>query len=486
MNGMKNIKNLKLLRREGLVGGEWRGADGGGRFGVDNPASGETIADMPDMGAAETRLAVDAAAEAFPQWRDKTGKERAEVLFRWHQLILDNSEDLARLMTLEQGKPLAEARGEVAYGASFVQWFAEEAKRCGGDIVPAVRPNTQIRTTREAVGVAALITPWNFPVAMITRKAAPALAAGCAVVVKPAKQTPLCAVAIAELAMQAGVPPGAFNLVCGNAQSIGGELCANPKVRALSFTGSTEVGRLLAAQCAPTVKKVSLELGGNAPFIVFDDADLPRAVRQLMVCKFRNAGQTCVCANRVYVQKNVRKEFVSLLKTAVDALQVADGLQDGADIGPLIDDSAAERAERHVQSCMDGGAKTLAGGGRHSLGGRFFAPTLLDGAEDGCLPCDEETFAPVAPVFVFDSEEEAVRRANDSIYGLSAYFCTRDLGRAMRVSAALEAGIVGVNEGIISSEVAPFGGVKQSGIGREGGAQGMDEYTEIKYTLLGY
>ncbi|MGI9298517.1 MAG: NAD-dependent succinate-semialdehyde dehydrogenase [Gammaproteobacteria bacterium] len=483
---MQNIQNQSLLRAAGFIGGEWSGADDGETFAVENPANGEIIARIPQMGAAETRRAVAAAEKAFPDWRAAAAKDRAAALLEWHRLILQNKEDLARLMTLEQGKPLAESRGEVQYGASFAQWFAEECKRCGGEIVPPSRAGTEIRVTREAAGVAALITPWNFPIAMIMRKAAPALAAGCTVAAKPASQTPLCAIALAALAEEAGVPPGVFNLIPGDARAVGGELCANPRVRVLSFTGSTEVGRLLAAACAPGVKKLALELGGNAPFIVFDDADLPRAAAQLMMSKFRNAGQTCVCANRIYVQRGAHSEFAALLKEKILALKTGDGLREDTDIGPLIDEAAVQKAENHVRECISGGASALVAGGRCGKGGRFFAPALLDNVSDGAPPCREETFAPVAPLFVFDKEEEAVRRANDSIHGLSAYVCTKDLGRAMRVSAALEAGIVGVNEGIISTEVAPFGGVKQSGVGREGGAYGMDEYTEIKYTLFGY
>lgn len=482
---MNNINNKSLIRNAGFIGGEWSNADDGKTFGVDNPATGEVIAQVADMGAAETQCAIAAAEEAFPKWRAQTAKARAAVIRKWHQLMLENAEDLAQLMTLEQGKPLAESRGEVAYGASFLEWFAEEGKRGGGDIVPAVRPGTQVRVTREAAGVAALITPWNFPIAMITRKAAPALAVGCTIVAKPAAQTPLCAIALAALAEEAGVPAGVFNLVIGaKASKIGEALCAADAVRVLSFTGSTEVGRLLAAACAPTVKKLALELGGNAPFIVFDDADLTRAAEQAMICKFRNAGQTCVCANRIYVQRSVYQEFMSIFQEKIKALKVGNGLEDGVSIGPLIDDAAVEKAKRHVKNCSDEGGKILLGG--ESPGGRFFTPTLIDGVGDGVLPCSEETFAPVAPVFAFDSEEEVVNRANNSIHGLAAYFCTKDLGRAMRVSESLEAGIIGVNEGIISSEIAPFGGVKQSGIGREGGEYGLEEYTEIKYTLLGY
>ena len=483
---MKNINNQSLLRGAGLIGGEWIEAENSQKIAVDNPATQEILATVPDMGAIETRQAIEAAAAAFADWRQTDSKKRSAILRQWYQLIIENAEDLARLMTLEQGKPLTESRGEVLYGASFVEWFAEEAKRCGGDIVPSTRANTQIRVTREAAGVAALITPWNFPIAMITRKAAPALAAGCSVIIKPAQQTPLSAIALVSLAQQAGAPDGVINLVTGNAKIIGKELCENELVRVLSFTGSTEIGRLLSAQCAPTVKKMALELGGNAPFIVFDDADLPRAAQQAMISKFRNAGQTCVCANRIYVQRGIHDEFVALLKEKIAALKVGDGLDEGVTIGPLIDTAGGDKAVQHVQDCLDKGASLLAGGGRHEMGGNFFTPTLLDNVSDDSLPCCEETFAPVAPIFVFDSEEEVIRRANQSIYGLAAYFCTIDLGRAMRVSSQLEAGIVGLNEGIISTEVAPFGGVKQSGVGREGGAYGMDEYTEIKYTLLGY
>lgn len=483
---MQNITNRSLLPAAALINGAWVTAADGKTVAVDNPATGGIIAQVPALAAAAARQAIDAANAAWPAWKATTAKTRSAILTEWYRLIMENTDDLARLMTLEQGKPLAEARGEVQYGASFVQWFAEEAKRCGGDIVPAVRSGTQVRVTREAAGVAAMITPWNFPIAMITRKVAPALAAGCTAIVKPALQTPLSALALAALAEQAGVPAGVLNVLTGEARVIGNELCASPLVRVLSFTGSTEVGRLLAKQCAPTIKKMALELGGNAPFIVFDDADVPRAVEQAMICKFRNAGQTCVCANRIYVQAGVHDEFTALLQQKIEALTVGDGLAEDVTLGPLIDAAAVDKAAQHVKDCTDKGAKILTGGGRHELGGRFFTPTLLTGVTDDALPCCEETFAPVAPVFVFDSEEEAVRRANASIYGLAAYFCTQDLGRAMRVSEALEAGIIGVNEGIISSEVAPFGGVKQSGLGREGGVYGMDEYTEIKYTLLGY
>lgn len=480
------INNADLLRGAGLINGEWQAADGGGAFAVTNPANGDTIAEVPDMGAAETKRAINAAAQALPNWRAKTGKERAAVLAQWHKLMLDNAEDLARIMTAEQGKPLAEARGETMYGASFVQWFAEEAKRHGGEIVPAVKGGAQIRITREAAGVAAMITPWNFPIAMITRKAAPALAAGCAAVVKPARLTPLSAIAVCELAVQAGVPPGVMNLVTGDAGAIGGEMCANPAVRVLSFTGSTETGKHLAALCAPTVKKLALELGGNAPFIVFDDADLKLAAKQALLCKFRNSGQTCVCANRFYAQENIHDEFVKLFAREIQTLKPGDGFSEHANQGPLINAAAVEKVARHIKEAAGKGATIVTGGKAHELGGNFFQPTLLTGMNDEMPPTFEETFGPLAPVYSFASEAEVVRRVNDTPYGLAAYFCTNDLGRMMRVSEALEAGIVGVNEGIISSEVAPFGGVKESGIGREGASMGMEEYTEIKYTLIGY
>ena len=486
MNPLDSLRNKSLLRDAALLGGEWVGADSGAEFAVDNPASGMEIARVPKMGAAETRRAIAAAAAAFPEWRGKTAKERGAVLARWHRLAMENAEDLARIMTAEQGKPTAESRGEVAYGASFLQWFAEEAKRDGGEVVPAFKPNSRVLITREPAGVAALITPWNFPIAMITRKAAPALAAGCPVVAKPASATPLSALAMAALAEEAGVPPGVMSVLTGGAKDIGDEMCRNPEVRVLSFTGSTEIGKGLAARCAATLKKVALELGGNAPFIVFDDADLPLAAKQALVCKFRNSGQTCVCANRFYAQESVHDEFVRLLKAEVEGLKVADGFAEGASQGPLINSEAVEKAEAHVADAVKRGAKVVVGGGRHSLGGNFFQPTILTGMTDDSLPVCEETFGPVAPVFKFKTEEEAVRRANATPHGLASYFCARDLGRVMRVSEALEAGMVGVNEGIISSEAIPFGGVKESGIGREGGAYGMEEYTEVKYTLVGF
>ncbi|MGI9337929.1 MAG: NAD-dependent succinate-semialdehyde dehydrogenase [Gammaproteobacteria bacterium] len=483
-NPLSAVKNRSLLPAAGLLGGQWQQADSGKMIAVTNPASGEVIAEVPNMTGAETKRAIDSAAEALPKWKAKTGKERAAALGKWHQLLLDNTTDLARIMTAEQGKPLAESRGETLYGASFVQWFAEEAKRCGGEIIPAVKPSTQIRITREAAGVCALITPWNFPIAMITRKAAPALAAGCTAIVKPAKLTPLSAIAVCALAQEAGIPAGVLNVLTGDASAIGGEMCANPLVRVLSFTGSTETGKLLAAACAPTVKKLALELGGNAPFIVFDDADLPTAVQQAMLCKFRNSGQTCVCANRFYVQEGVYDEFISLFAEQIKSLKPGDGFADDTTQGPLINADAVAKVSHHIADAVGKGAVVVCGG--EAMEGNFFQPTLLKNMRDNMAASCEETFGPVAPVFSFKSEEEVIKRANNTPYGLAAYFCTTNLGRMMRVSDALEAGIVGVNEGIISSEVAPFGGVKESGIGREGASMGMDEYTEVKYTLTGY
>ena len=480
------IQRMELFAAGGLVGGEWIQADDGKTLAVDNPATSEIIGEIPLMGKAETHRAISAAQAAMESWRNQTAKFRAAALMRWHQLILENGEDLARMMTLEQGKPLAESRGEVGYGASFVEWFAEESKRAYGEVIPSFKPNSQVRITREAVGVAALITPWNFPIAMITRKAAPALAAGCAIVVKPAELTPFCGIALARLAMEAGIPPGVFNLVTGDAAAIGEEMCGNPMVRALSFTGSTRVGKLLASQCAGTLKRLALELGGNAPFIVFDDADIPRAAEQALACKFRNAGQTCVCANRIFVHNEVFDDFLAEFKKRVGGLKVGDGFEDGVTQGPLINASAMAKVERHIADAVDKGAAVAVGGSRHARGGNFFEPTILSDVPDSALPSREETFGPVAPLYRFHNEDEAIRRANATPHGLAAFFCTRDLGRMMRVSAALEAGIVGVNEGIISTEVAPFGGVKESGIGREGSHLGLDEFLEIKYTLIGY
>lgn len=486
-NPLSAVKNASLLPAAALVGGRWQQADSGKTMEVVNPANGKVIAEVPRMAKAETKRAITQAAEALPEWKAATAKARAALLGKWYQLLIDNAEDLARIMTAEQGKPMAESRGETLYGASFVQWFAEEAKRCGGAIIPAVKANTQIRITREAAGVCALITPWNFPLAMITRKAAPALAAGCTAVIKPASMTPLSAIAVCALAKQAGIPPGVINVLTGNAADIGGEMCANPLVRVLSFTGSTETGKILAAACAPTVKKLALELGGNAPFIVFDDADLPMAVKQAMLCKFRNSGQTCVCANRFYVQEGVYDKFINLFAEQIQTLKPGDGFADDTTQGPLINADAVDKVRRHLSDAVAKGAVVVCGGEAiQEGGGNFFQPTLVKDMKDDMAASCEETFGPVAPVFSFKDEAEVIRRANNTPYGLAAYFCTTDLARMMRVADALESGIVGVNEGIISSEVAPFGGVKESGIGREGGQMGMDEYTEIKYTLIGY
>ena len=455
-------------------------------FAVTNPATGEVIADVPRHGVEETRHAIRAAEDAYPAWRARPAKERARILRSLADLMLERQEELARLLTTEQGKPLAEARGEIAYAASFFEWFGEEAKRVYGDTVPAHQADKRIVVLREPIGVTAGITPWNFPAAMITRKAAPALAVGCAMVIKPAEQTPLSALALADLAAEAGVPPGVLQVVTGDAAdapAIGAELTSNPAVRKLSFTGSTAVGKLLMAQCAGTVKKVSLELGGNAPFIVFEDADLDAAVEGAIMCKFRNSGQTCVSANRILVQDGVHDEFVARFEQAVGGLRVGNGLDDGVQVGPLIDEGAVEKVERHVADAAAGGAEVVRGGGR--LEGTFFQPTVLTGVTNAMAMSCEETFGPVAGIQHFASEQEAVQLANDTPYGLAAYFYSRDLGRVWRVSEGLEYGILGVNTGIISTEVAPFGGMKESGIGREGSKYGLDDWLELKYVCLG-
>ena len=483
---MLELADFTLLRNHGLVDGAWIHADSGAVFAVSDPADGRVIAQVAAMGQAEARRAVEAAARALPAWRARSAKDRAAILRRWHDLIVANADDLARLMTAEQGKPLAEARGEVSYGASFIEWFAEEAKRVYGDIIPAPAADRRIVVTKEPIGVVAAITPWNFPNAMITRKCAPALAAGCTVVVKPAEDTPLSALALGELARRAGFPPGVFNLLpCADPVAVGSELTANPLVRKLSFTGSTQTGKLLMRQCADTVKKVSLELGGNAPFIVFDDADLDAAVAGAMASKYRNTGQTCVCANRILVQDGIYDAFAAKLAQAVGALVVGPGLAGETHQGPLINAQAVEKVERHIADALAKGAGLLTGGKRHALGGSFFEPTILTGVTADMLVAREETFGPVAPLFRFGSEDEAVRMANDTEFGLAAYFYSRDVGRCWRVSSALEYGIVGINEGIISTEVAPFGGMKESGIGREGSKYGIDDYLEIKYLCMG-
>ncbi len=479
------LKDEALLRDKAYINGAWAAADDGRTIPVTNPATGEVIVEVPRMGVAETRRAIAGADAAFRTWRRKTGKERAAILRRWADLIMENQEDLAVLMTSEQGKPLAEARGEVAYGASFVEWFGEEAKRIYGDTIPGHQPDKRIVVLKEPIGVCAGITPWNFPIAMITRKASPALAVGCTMVVKPAKQTPLCALALAELGERAGLPPGVLSIVTGDASVIGGELTSNPTVRKLSFTGSTEIGKVLLAQCAGTVKKTSMELGGNAPFIVFDDADLDAAVEGAILCKYRNAGQTCVCANRVLVQDGIFDAFSEKLANAVSKLKVGPGLEPGVQIGPLIDMAAVEKVERHIAEAVSSGARLVVGGHRHSLGGSFFEPTMLVDVTNKMVMSCEETFGPVAGLQRFSTEDEAIRLSNDTEYGLAAYFYSRDLGRVWRVSEGLEYGIVGINTGIISTEVAPFGGMKESGIGREGSKYGVEDYLEIKYLCMG-
>ncbi|WP_313950729.1 NADP-dependent succinate-semialdehyde dehydrogenase [Accumulibacter sp.] len=479
------LADTTLLRQLCYINGEWAVADSGRTFPVTNPATGEQLATVPEAGAAETRRAIEAARVAQPAWRARTAGERAKVLRRWFELLLANQEDLAQLMTAEQGKPLAESRGEIAYAASFIEWFAEEGKRIYGDIVPPHHADKRVLVTKEPIGVCAAITPWNFPAAMITRKVGPALAAGCCVVLKPAEATPLSALALAELAERAGVPAGVFNVVTGDAPAIGGELCANPTVRKLSFTGSTEVGRILMQQCAPTIKKLSLELGGNAPFIVFDDADLDAAVQGAILSKYRNAGQTCVCANRLLVQEGVYDVFVDKLGAAVAGLRVGNGVDDGVTQGPLIDDAAIAKVEDMVLDAREKGARVVCGGKRHSLGGTWYEPTILANVTPAMRIAREEVFGPVAPVFKFTTESEAVAMANDTEFGLASYFYTENLARSMRVSSALEYGIVGVNTGLISTEVAPFGGMKSSGLGREGSKYGIEDYLEIKHVCIG-
>jgi succinate-semialdehyde dehydrogenase/glutarate-semialdehyde dehydrogenase len=479
------LQDSKLFRQACYIDGSWVEAGVQGSIAVDNPATAETIGVVPKLGRAETRTAIDAAARAFPAWRRKTAKERAAVMRRWFDLMMANQDDLARLMTTEQGKPLTESRGEVAYAASFLEWFGEEAKRIYGDTIPGHQPDKRIVVIKEPIGVVACITPWNFPLAMITRKAGPAIAAGCTVVLKPASQTPFSALALAELAERAGVPKGVFNVITGPATEIGGELTSNPTVRKVSFTGSTEIGKLLMAQAATTVKKLSLELGGNAPFIVFDDADLDAAVEGAIASKYRNTGQTCVCANRLLVQDTVYDAFADKLSAAVKKLTPAPGMDAKATQGPLIDDRAVEKVESHIADATSKGAKVLVGGKRHALGGRFFEPTILTDVTPQMAVAREETFGPVAPLFRFRDEAEAITLANDTEFGLAAYFYGRDVGRIWRVAEALEYGIVGINTGLISTEVAPFGGVKESGLGREGSKYGIEEFLEVKYLCMG-
>jgi succinate-semialdehyde dehydrogenase/glutarate-semialdehyde dehydrogenase len=478
------LQDRRLFRQACYLDGQWI-ETAQGTIAVDNPATGEIIGTVPRLGAVETRQAIDAANRALPLWRRKTAKERAIVMRRWFDLMMANQEDLARLMTIEQGKPLVESRGEVAYAASFLEWFGEEAKRVYGDTIPQHQPDKRILVLKEPIGVVGCITPWNFPLAMITRKAGPAIASGCTVVLKPASQTPFSALALAELAERAGMPAGVLNVITGSATEIGAELTSNPIVRKLSFTGSTATGKILMAQCAGTVKKLSLELGGNAPFIVFDDADLDAAVEGAIVSKYRNTGQTCVCANRLLVQDAVYDAFARKLAAAVSTLQTGPGLDPGATQGPLIDDRAVEKVESHIRDATSKGAKVLVGGRRHRLGGRFFETTVLTEVTPSMMIAREETFGPVAPLFRFKTEEEAIALANDTEFGLASYFYGRDIGRIWRVAEALEYGIVGINTGLISTEVAPFGGVKESGLGREGSKYGTEEFLEIKYLCLG-
>ena len=481
---MKSFSENDLLREACLIDGTWIevGDDG---IAVDDPATGEIVGRVPKLGAAETEAAIAAADRAMPAWAARTAKDRAQVLRAWFDLIMAHQDVLARILTREQGKPLAEAKGEIAYAASFIEWFAEEAKRIYGEVVPGHMPDKRIVVLKQPIGVVAAITPWNFPAAMITRKLAPALAAGCTTVLKPASQTPFTALALAVLAEEAGVPAGVINVVTGGAAAIGGALTASPVVRKLTFTGSTEIGAKLYEQSAPTIKKLSLELGGNAPFIVFDDADLDAAVAGAIASKYRNAGQTCVCANRLYVQAGIHDRFVEALAKAVNGLVVGNGLDQATTIGPLIDEAAVAKAQQHVDDAVAKGARIVTGGKAHPLGGRYFQPTIIEGVKAGMLVLNEETFGPVAPIIRFEDESDAIAKANATEFGLAAYFYARDMSRAWRVAEALESGIVGINTGLISTEVAPFGGVKASGLGREGSRHGIDDYLEIKYLCIG-
>ena len=479
------LKDPKLFRDHAYLNGEWVEADGNGRVDVDNPADGTVIGSVPRMGAAEARRAIEAAEAALPAWRALAAKERSKILRKWFDLVVVHADDLALILMTEQGKPLAEAKGEILYGASFIEWFAEEAKRVYGDVIPATTSDRRILVIKQPIGVFGAITPWNFPNAMITRKVAPGLAAGCTAVLKPASQTPFSALALVELAERAGVPKGVLNVITGDARPIGEELCTNPTVRKVTFTGSTEVGRVLMRQSADTIKKLSLELGGNAPFIVFDDADLDAAAEGALASKYRNAGQTCVCANRIYVQDSVYDAFAAKIAEKIRSLKVGKGTEAGVSIGPLIDAHGLAKVEEHIADAVSKGAKVVVGGKRHALGGRFYEPTLLTEMKPDMKVAREETFGPVAPLFRFKEDADAIAAANDTEFGLCAYFYSRDVGRIFRAAEALEAGIVGVNVGIISTEVAPFGGVKQSGLGREGSKYGIDEFVEIKYIALG-
>jgi len=478
------LTNPTLFRQQACIGGLWLDADDQQRIAVDNPATGACLGHVPKMGSAETRRAIEAARQALPGWRALTAKERSAKLRRWFELILQHQEDLARLMTLEQGKPLSEARGEIAYAASFIEWFAEEAKRIYGDTIPGHQPDKRIIVLKQPIGVTAAITPWNFPSAMITRKAGPALAAGCTMVLKPASQTPFSALALMVLAEQAGIPPGVLNVVTGSAAAIGAELTSHPLVRKISFTGSTEIGAQLMAQSAASIKKVSLELGGNAPFIVFDDADLDEAVKGALIAKYRNAGQTCVCVNRLYVQEGVYQAFAEKFQAAVASLKVGNGLEAGTDIGPLIDQRAVAKVQEHIADALAQGARLLGAGQTHPGGGNYLMPSVLVDVPDTARVAKEETFGPLAPLFRFKDEAEVIAKANDTEFGLASYFYARDLSRVFRVAEALEYGMVGINTGLISTEVAPFGGIKSSGLGREGSKYGIEDYLELKYLCL--
>ena len=486
VKGIPKLNDSSLLHNQAYINGTW--VSTGTSFDITNPADGSTIASVPNMGAEETRRAIDAAKAAFPTWSAKTGKERAAIMRKWFELMMMHATDLGALMTAEQGKPLAEAKGEVVYGASFIEWFAEEAKRVSGDVMASPWSDKRLLTIRQPIGVCAAITPWNFPIAMITRKVAPAIAAGCTIVIKPAEQTPLSALAMVELAHRAGLPPGVINVVTADAQrsiEVGKALCDSPILRHLSFTGSTPVGRILMQQCAPTVKKLSLELGGHAPFIVFEDADLDAAVEGALVSKYRNAGQTCVCTNRFYVHEAIHDAFVEKLAAGAIRIKVGNGFEQGVAQGPLIDDQALAKVEEHVADALAKGAKVLTGGKPHALGGLFYEPTVLANVTGEMKVMHEETFGPVAAVSTFKTEEEAIAAANDTEFGLASYFYSRDIGRVWRVAEKLEYGMVGINTGLISNEVAPFGGVKQSGLGREGSKYGIDEYLEMKYLCMG-
>lgn len=483
-----SLNDMELLKTQAFINGQWVPALDGSSFEVTNPANGEVLVSVPNMGEKETTQAIEAAQAAWPSWRAKTAKERAQILRKWFELILEAQEDLALLMSAEQGKPLAEAMGEVAYGASFIEWFGEEAKRVYGETIPAHGTDKRLMVIKQSIGVVAAITPWNFPIAMITRKVGPALAAGCPVVVKPAEDTPLSALALCVLAKRAGLPDGLLNVVTcskSNATAVGGALTNNPIVRKISFTGSTPVGKLLMKQSSQNVKKVSLELGGNAPFIVFDDADLDAAVAGVLASKYRNTGQTCVCANRILVQSSIYDDFVERLRLEVSKFKVGHSLEGNNNQGPLINTAALDKVQRHVDDAVAKGAKIVLGGKPHALGGTFFEPTILTDVTSDMIVAREETFGPLAPLFRFDTEEEAIEMANDTEFGLASYFYSRDIGRVWRVAEALESGMVGINEGIISTEVAPFGGIKESGLGREGSHYGLDEYVEVKYLCMG-